>query len=163
KLLLGHERAGCAAKQDRLEAAALRQPARFVDERAQRGSHGDLVDARRSDMPGQAEQSRARRLGGAGGRERSGAVVEDVEDVDQRLHVVDQRRPGEKPRLDRERRLVARLTTLALDGVEKRRLLAAYVRARASAHLDVKARAGGRDVVAEEAAFSRLLYRAFHA
>src|SRR5204862_6200298 len=52
---------------------------------------------------------------------------------------------------------------LALDGVEQRRLLAAYVRARASAHLDVKARAGGRDVVAEEAAFSRLLYRAFHA
>src|SRR5439155_5794061 len=73
------------------------------------------------------------------------------------------RRPGEKPRLHWERRLVARLTALALDGVEQRRLLAAYVRARASAHLDVKARAGGRDVVAEEVAFSRLLYRAFHA
>src|SRR5206468_2984400 len=62
----------------------------------------------------------------------------DVQDVDQRLDVVGQRRLAEQTDLHRERRLVPRLAALAFDGVEQRRLLAAYIGARATPNLDLE-------------------------
>ena len=56
-----------------------------------------------------------------------------------------------RPALDRERRLVARLAAVALDRLEERRLLAADVGAGAAAELDVEGEARAQDVVAEEA------------
>ena len=57
---------------------------------------------------------------------------------------------------DGERRLVARLAAVALDRLEDRRLLAADVRARALADLDVEAEALAEHVVAEIPAAPRL-------
>ena len=82
-----------------------------------------------------------------------------VEDVDERLDVVDDRRLGEEPRDDGKRRLVARLAPLALDRVEDRRLLAADVRARALPHLDVEVQPLTEDVLPEVATVPGLLER----
>ena len=56
-----------------------------------------------------------------------------------------------RPDLDRERRLVARLAAPALDRVEERRLLAADVGAGAAPDLDVEGEARAQDVVAQVA------------
>ncbi len=103
-------------------------------------------------MPGEAEELRAGRLLGAGRGERGPPSSTIVEDVDERLDVVDHRRLAEQPLDDRERRLVARLAAVALDRVEERGLLAADVGAGALADLDVEGEALAEDVVAEEAA-----------
>src|SRR5262249_33569352 len=57
--------------------------------------------------------------------------------------------------LDWEGRLVARLAAEALDRVEERGLLAADVRSRAAAHLDVERDSLPEDVVSEEARGTR--------
>ena len=86
----------------------------------------DLVDAGPFDAPGEAEQARAGRVRRADPRVRLAADPQDLEDIYERLDVVDSGRLAEQPLLDRERRLAARLA-LALDRVEQRRLLAADV------------------------------------
>src|SRR5206468_12504632 len=70
--------------------------------------------------------------------------------------VVLDRRLAEEADLDRERRLVARLAAVTLDRLEERRLLAADIRARADAQLEVEREAAAHDVVAEEAAGARV-------
>src|SRR5262249_56373172 len=62
--------------------------------------------------------------------------LDDVAYPEQRLDIVDQRRPAEQPDLRRKRRLVTRQPALALDAFQHRRLLAADVRAGAAPHLD---------------------------
>ena len=74
----------------------------------------------------------------AGCRERVAPVQHDRQHVDQRLDVVHDRGLAEQPDLDRERRLVARLASIALDRVEQRGLLTADVGAGAAADLDVE-------------------------
>ena len=64
-----------------------------------------------------------------------------------------------RPALDRERRLVARLAAVALDRAEDRGLLAADVGAGALAQLDVEREAVAEHVVAEQAPLARLLDR----
>src|SRR5204863_8635954 len=91
------------------------------------------------------------------------SVAEDEEHVGERLHVVDRRRLAEEPELDRERWLVARLATLALDRLEERRLLATDIRAGTSPELDVEAPAAARDVGAEEPGLPRGLDRVLDA
>ena len=68
-----------------------------------------------------------------------------------------------RPMLDRERRLVARLAAVALDRVEERGLLAADVGAGAAAELDVEGEAGAQHVVAEQAGRARLVDRVLRA
>ena len=98
-------------------------------------------------MPGRALGARL--------RVRRPGVGHDVEDVEERLDVVHDRRLAEEPDLDRERRLVARLAAIALDRLEERRLLAAHVRAGADAQLDVEREARAHHVVAEQAVRAR--------
>src|SRR5690606_7041966 len=106
-----------------------------------------------------AEQARAGRLRRADRGERRAALEDDVRDVRERLDVVDDGGLAEEARLDRERRLVARLAAVPLDRVEERGLLAADVGAGALAELDVEAEAGAGHVVAEPAVFAGLLDR----
>ena len=75
---------------------------------------------------------------------------QDLQDVDQRLDVVDAGRLAEHASLHGERRLVPRLAALALDRVEQRRLLAADVGAGAPPKLDVEGEPLAHHVVAEE-------------
>ncbi len=88
-------------------------------------------------MSRKAEQASTGGVGRAGRRVRGSAFDEDVEDVDQRLHVVLQRRLPEQARLDRERRFIPWLSPLPLDRVEERGLLAAYVGAGTAPHLEL--------------------------
>ncbi len=117
----------------------------------QRRPERDLVDAGHGDLARQAEQLRAGGAVGAGGGVRGPAVQQDRQHVHQGLDVVDQRRAAEQADVDGERRLVAGLAPLALDGVEDRGLLAADVGAGASEDLDVEAHAAAHHVVAEVA------------
>ncbi len=61
--------------------------------------------------------------------------------------------------LEREGRLLPRLTAAAFDGVDERCFLAADKSARTDADLNIKAEAGTEDVRAEKTAFLRLLQR----
>src|SRR5205823_3070700 len=54
-------------------------------------------------------------------------LEQDVRHVEERLDVVHHRRLAVQPDLDRERRLVARLPSIALDRLEERGLLPAVV------------------------------------
>ena len=110
-----------------------------VQELTQGRAHRDLVEARLEDPSRHAEQTSAGRVLRAGRGERSAAFGDDVEHVDQRLHVVFERRLPEQADLDGERRLVPRLSPLPLDGVEECGLLAADVGAGTTPHLDVDA------------------------
>src|SRR4029077_6381901 len=134
QLAFGHERAGRSPKQNRAHLPSLAQTARELDQDAQGGAHGHLVNARPADVSGEAEQARAGGFGRAGAGERSAAFDEDVEDVDQRLDVVLQRRLPEQARLYREWWFVPRLSPLPFDRVEQCGLLAADVRACAAPH-----------------------------
>ena len=118
-------------------------------------------------MTGDAEQLRAGRPLRADAGECRAAVEHDVEHVDERLDVVDDRRLAEETVRHRERRLVARLAAEALDRVEDRGLLAADVGAGALADLDVEretlaenvARRGSRGARASASACSRMRVR----
>src|SRR5206468_1012103 len=132
-LLRREERPRRAAKQDRLHRSPRRQAAGHLDEATQGRPHRHLIDARAQDLPRDAEEPRVGEL-----------AADDLEHVDQRLHVVGQGRLAEQPHLDRERRLVARLAALALDGVEERSLLTADVRTGAAPNLDLKDRKSTR-------------------
>ena len=101
-------------------------------------------------MSGDAEEPRAGRVLCSDLRERSTAVADDLEHVEERLDVVDDGRHPEEPDLHWKRRLVPRFAAKALDRLEERRLFAADVRARADAELDVEREPGSHDVVAEE-------------
>ncbi len=63
---------------------------------------------------------------------------EHLEDVEERLDIVHDRRLPEKADLDGERRLRARLASVALERLEERRLLTADIGACADAELDVE-------------------------
>ena len=138
ELSAGHERARRAAEQHRLQSPSGVQATCDVDQRSQGGAHRDLVETRLADVTGQAEEACAGRLRRAGRRKRGAPSGDDVQDVDERLHVVDQRRLAEQTDLHRERRLVARFTALSLDRVEQCRLLSADVRSRPAPDLDVE-------------------------
>ena len=145
------EDAGGPAEQHRLQLATAPHPTGERDQLAERHAVLDLVHAGRLDAPGQAEQSRARRVRRAELRVLEAAHREHLEHVHERLDVVDTGRLAEQALLDGERRLVARLAALALDRVEQRGLLAADVRAGAAPQLDVEGEALAHHVVAEEA------------
>ena len=119
------ERARRAAEQHGLRGLG----AGVVEQLAQRRPELALVQARPRDVAREAEEPRRPRV-----------AEEDVRDVDERLDVVHDGRLPEQADLDGERRLVARLAAVALDRLEERRLLAADVRARADAQLDVARR-----------------------
>ena len=106
--------------------------------------------ARTGDVPAQTKQLGPRRQRRAHRRECRAAVEHDPGNVGERFDVVDDRGEPEKPSLDGERRLVARLAPISFDRVEDRRLFATDVRARAATDLDVEPRAGAKDAVAEQ-------------
>ena len=140
KLRGGDEGARRSAEQDCLQRPPRPHAAGVsVQELTQGRAHRDLVEARLEDLSRHAEQTSAGRVLRAGRGERSAAFGDDVEHVDQRLHVVFERRLPEQADLEGERRLVSRLSPLPLDGVEERGLLAANVGAGTTPHLDVDA------------------------
>ena len=115
ELLLSYEGAGRASKENRLEIPAFLQAARQLDQCSQRRAHRHLVDAGPPDMPRKAEQPGASRVGRAGDGEGRSAFVHDVENADQRLHVVDERGLSEQAHLNGKWRLVPGLSPLPLD------------------------------------------------
>ena len=129
-----------AAPPSRIASQLARDAAGQVQHLAQRHAEVGLVEAGAGDVAAQAEQTRARGALGADLRVRRAADPQDLQHVDQRLHVVDAGRLAEQPALHRERRLVPRLAALALERVEQRRLLAADVGAGAAPQLDVERR-----------------------
>ncbi len=140
---IGHRR---AARDDRLQCAALGDAVPVLeDQLAQRRAERQLVVAGAVDVPRERVDDRSRRGRDADLRVALGAELDDRRDAGERLHVVDQRRLHVQPRNGRERRPRARLTPLALERIEHRRLLAADVRAGAAMDddLDVAEHAGG--------------------
>src|SRR5215469_11549976 len=109
---------------------------RRVDHLAQRDPELVLVQAGPLNAAGQAEQP------GAGGtvcadlREGGPAYPQDLQHAQQRFHVVNGGRLAEQADLRWERRLVARLGPLALDGVDQRGFLARDVGAGSPTDLD---------------------------
>ena len=114
-------------------------------QRAQRRAERHLVDARPAHAAAQAEEPRAGGLRRADcGRRRRrprstmGSTLASVSTLFTTVGLPN------RPCLDREGRLVARLAALALDRLEQRGLLAADVGARAAADLDVEGEAARR-------------------
>src|SRR5262249_17034698 len=143
-------RSGSAAEEHGADGAAAGDAAGHLDQPAQRGPEGDLVDAGPRHVAGKAEELGPGRRPRADRGEGLAAVEHDRQHVDERLDVVDDGRLAEEPLLDRERRLVAGLAAEALDRVEERRLLAADVRARAAADLDVEGDSAAEDIAPQE-------------
>src|SRR5690606_22454417 len=158
ELIAADEGARGAAEQHGLDGMP-RRPAGKLDERAERRAERHLVDARPPHGARDAEEPRARGFPRAHRRERRGALEDDVRNVRERLDVVDDGGLTEEARLDRERRLVARLAAVPLDRVDESGLLAADVRAGALAELDVEAEAATGNVVAEPSVFPGALDR----
>ena len=139
-LVGAHEYTCCAAQQNRLHGATARMPPANASRRAS-GPERHLVDAWLFHRARDAEQFRPGRLISPDRRERRSALEHDERYIGQRLDVVDDRGPPEQPGLGGERWLVSRLTAQSFDRVEERCLLAANVRARAFANLDVEGNA----------------------
>ena len=121
-----------------------------VDEIAQSRAELDLVNAGPDDVAREAEEPRPARIGRTDGREGVAPFEDDAIDVDQGLDVVDDGRPVEETRLHRERRLLPRFASKALDRVEQSRLLAAYVGTLPAADLDIEREVRSEDAVAEQ-------------
>src|ERR1700722_20608780 len=115
----------------------------------------DLVDTRSSDCAGEREESRAGRLRRSGRSVSRPAVEQNRQQIHESLDVIDQRRFAEEAGLRWKGRLVAWFATLALDRVEKRRLFAADICARAATQLDRE--------IPEQSRRSRMRDRAFEA
>ena len=126
-------------------SAGRRHAARELEQLAQRRPERHLVDAGSLDCAGDAEQLRARSTRSvpmcAYAGPPSSTIGSTLTSVSTLLTTVG---CPNRPSVDRERRLVARLAAVALDRVEQRRLLAADVGAGAPAHLDVEREAARR-------------------
>jgi hypothetical protein len=109
-----------------------------VDARAE----GKLVDPWCRAVAGDAEQLRAPGIAGALGAKPGAAAVGDQRRLEERLHVVDHRRPAQVTALDGKRRADTRNAALAFQGFDQRRLLAAYIGTGAEMDADVEVKAG---------------------
>src|SRR5262249_24362089 len=106
---------------------------------------------------GQAEQPGAGRAWRPDPGESRTTDPQDLGHAQQRLHVIDRRRLAEQPGLRRERRLVPRVGTPALDRVEQRGLLAGYVGASPAPELELERESQAHHVRPEETARSGLV------
>ena len=101
-------------------------------------------------MPGNAKQSVSRRIGGADACVCRAAAQNNYRNVDQRFDVVDDRGLMKQPALRGKRRLVARLSTVALNGIEQRCFFTADVRARAAANFDVQRKSAAQNAFTQQ-------------
>src|SRR5262249_43678089 len=81
------------------------------------------------------------------------ALANDEGDVGQRFYVIDTGGLVEKTGLSREGRLVARLATVAFNGVEESRLFAADISAGTAAQLDLEVQVAAENVLAQQPNF----------
>src|SRR5690606_14837533 len=127
--------------------------ASFPDQVAHRQAEGDLVGAGPLHVTAHRDQLGAGALG-RGEREARvprGTTIEDRRDRGKGLDVVDRRGHSEQARDRRERRLDARVATLALDRVHQRGFFAADVRTGATMHDDIDPPARTEYVLAQRA------------
>ena len=143
------------------------QPARSTDATghfdkvSNRRPKGEFVYAGANHMPGNAEQPVSRGVCRADARIRGAAIQNNLRNVDQRFHVVDNSRLAKQSTLRGERRLVARLAAVAFDGIEQRGFFAANIRARAAANLDVKRESAPANILAQKVLRPRGMDRLF--
>ena len=138
EVLLGQDRGRRAAREPGLHAPSRGRAARQAADDLPRGdAQLDLVVAGALHVAGDRDDLRARRALGPELLEPIRAVHDDVRDVAERLHVVDQRGPLVETLVGRERGLQAGIAPLALERVEERRLLAADVRPGPAVHDEV--------------------------
>src|SRR5271155_4619452 len=100
----------------------------------QRRAHGEFVDAGYGDVPAKTEKSRASRVFRAEFGISSASFADNSRHVHQSLDVIDGSWLPEKSCLRGKRRFVAGFAAVALDGVEKRSLLATDVGSCAAAN-----------------------------
>ena len=131
----------------------------FLQKLLQRRAEGHFIKPRIPDVAGDTEELRARRIFRADRREARAAIAHDVEHVDERLDVVDDRRLSEKPHLCREGRLVAGLAAKAFNRVEERCLLTANIGAGPTPNLEVDAKPFAHHILAEKTAPCRAIDR----
>ena len=148
EVLRPDEGAGCPPEQN-CSQIARRSPGQ-VDEIAQRGAELDLVNTGPAHITREAEETRPARIGRTDGREGGAPFREDAIDVDEGLDIVDDCGPVEEARLHRERWLLARFASKALDRVEQSRLFAAYVCALSAADLDIEREVRSENVGTEQ-------------
>src|SRR5262249_37420285 len=133
------------------QRAAVRDPPGvLVDDLAQRGAHGELVDSGAHDVARDTVELRARALLRPDTAEPLGSAPDDARDAGERLDVVHDDRPAEQAGHRWNRRLDPRVAALSLERLEQAGLLAADVGAGTAVdhHLEVEARA--EDVLPEE-------------
>jgi hypothetical protein len=152
ELVRTHEDASCTAQQNRLELASPRDAAGHFQQLAQGRPEGDLIGSGPAHIAGEAEEPWASRTFGTDPGISGSADAQDLEHVDQRFDVVDDRGFAEHTGLHRERRLVSRLAAESFDRVEDRGLFPADVRAPAFTDLDVEVEPVTQDVFSEEPA-----------
>ncbi|OPY04819.1 MAG: hypothetical protein A4E67_02230 [Syntrophaceae bacterium PtaB.Bin038] len=149
--------AGGAAQLGRLEFLSAGNPsADVVDDRPQRGAHRDLHETHVVHVAGEGEDLRPLALLGADAGVPGPAAQDDLPDVGEGFHVVQDARLLPETGDGGEGGPRAGHAALALDGGHQRRLLAADEGARALVDLDVEVEARAEDVLPEQAHLARL-------
>ena len=150
KMLLDQEIGGGAAREQAAELQSLAHAARvLLEDLAGRGAHRQLPQARPADLAAHAIELGARVLAAAQSLEPGRAMGEDVRNVRQGLHVVDDRGPAPESDHRGEGRLRARVGALALERVEQTGLLTAHVPAGAEVQVQLQVEPRSQDVPAE--------------
>ena len=158
-----HHRHRRAARNHRLQLAALPHAARDLEQVRERNAERQLEVARLLDMARHREDHRAAGIRRAEVGEPLRPLAQDGRHRRVALRVVDRRRLAVQAEIRRERRLEARLALLAFERLEQRRFFAADVGAGADERVEVEIDARALDVLAEQARGIGFLQRRFEA
>src|SRR5437879_1923050 len=101
-------------------------------------------------MSGNAEEPVLRRTLRAHTRVSGPTLADDFWNIDQRLHVIDDRGLAEEAGLGRKGRLVARFAAIALNGIKQCCLFATDVSAGTAPQIDIKAESRAQNILAQE-------------
>ncbi len=149
KLIRRQQLHGEAAGHDRLDrhVVVLRSAAPGVDQLTQRRGVGQFVQPRTFDIAAQAEDAHAWTLLGAELAIPVDAVAHDVGHVADGLDIVDDGRFGVETLDRRKGRLHARMTAIAFQAGEQRRLFATLVGTSAAMYHNLQLLAAAKDVL----------------
>ena len=156
QFILCQTAAGRSAGLDSLELLAFGAAAAdIVNDLTQSSAHGDLDQTRVVDLAAQREDLGALGLVGTDGGIPFGSLAYDHGNVGNGLYVIDRSRLAPYTGNGRERRLRGRHAAAALDRSDQSCFFTVDKSARAQTDLQVKVKAGIKDVPAQEAQFFR--------
>src|SRR6266851_2192660 len=158
-----HQRAGAAARNDSFQFLAVGNAAgSFVDELLHVHPERDFVNARLTDVSGNAQHARAAVPGRAAAGVFLAAFENNGRHSAKRFNVVDDGWASVETDNGREGRLDARIASLAFERFHQSGFFAAFVGARTGVHDQIKIEARAEDIVAQVVARIRFVESGLH-